>query len=38
MDGAGKRSDGPIQIVVPEDSAPRAEDVPPVDSVARNRR
>lgn len=38
MEGAGKRSDVPIQLVVPEDSAPRAEDVPPVDSVARNRR
>jgi penicillin-binding protein 2 len=35
--GEGKRTDAPIQIVVPEDSAPRAEDIPGVDSVARNR-
>ena len=35
--GEGKRIDVPIQIVVPEDSAPRAEDIPGVDSVARNR-
>ena len=35
--GEGKRTDAPIQLLVPEDSAPRAEDIPGVDSVARNR-
>jgi penicillin-binding protein 2 len=37
LEGQGRRTDMPIQIFVPEDSAPRAEDVPAVDSVARNR-
>ena len=37
LEGAGKPSDVPIQIIVPEDSAPRAEDVPPVDTTVRNR-
>jgi penicillin-binding protein 2 len=37
LEGTGKRTDVPIQIVVPEDSAPRAEDIPAADSSGRNR-
>ncbi len=37
LDRDGKRSDAPIQIIVPEDSAPRAVDVPAADTTGRNR-
>jgi len=35
--GEGKRTDTPIQIVVPEDSAPRAVDVPGTDTTGTGR-
>ncbi len=37
LEGEGKRTDVPIRIIVPDDSAPRAEDIPAADTTARNR-